>query len=614
MKKTFRKIIALVLCLAMLLSVGIFSVSAEEETSIPAMTDCNGECEFYPTIIVPGLGQSNTWLADENGVLLTDDAGNYITSFPAYVQTDKLIKKLAIPAIVSLFTQSDAGLSKAASAAVWDCFGHQACDENGMPSDRIVTEKYLQSTADTPDFGQTEVFGHVPFNLYDTEQPFDHMYYFAYSSFGNHLALVDELYEFIQMVKAQTGHDKVNLVPLSQGGTLFSGLIEYYPEVSNELHKVILVVPALDGSTIIGDAFNDRFSIDDPAFLYNGFLENLGLLDEFTARLIEIALRIFPDEVIMKVVDAALSTLVEDVMTTSTNMWVLCPSGDYPTAREKYLSTPERAELRRQTDIYYQAQLNSKDNILGLVEDGVQVFCFCEYNTPMIDVGATWNSQNADFIIQTDSTSMGAYFANCGETLPEDYVQKNTYCSDPAHNHISPDRVVDASAGLLPDQTFYFDGQRHDLTALNDIILKLALELIARDDVQDVYSSPDFPQFNIGRITSNVRIYMNNVKDLDTTGMTAAEIKEINEAVAEAEAILASTTGVIGEAEACEARLVKILAKEGLVEAPAEEKDPTMLRELSLWLYEKIGTNGFSEAPGILTQYLYEKLIGIMFK
>lgn len=606
MKNSLKKAISVLLCLMMVLTMGIIGVSAEE-ADFSVRTDCNGECEFYPTIIVPGLGQSNTWLADENGVLLTDDAGNYITSFPAYVQTDKLIKTLALPALKSLFTQSDAGLSEAAKQAVWDAFGHQACDENAMPSDRIVTEKYLQSTADTPDFGQTEVFGHVPFNLYDTKQPFDHMYYFAYSSFGNHLQLVDELYEFIQMVKAQTGHDKVNLVPLSQGGTLFSGLIEYYPEVVNELHKIILVVPALDGSTIIGDAFNGNFSIDNLDFLYNGFLENLGLLDEFTARLIEVALRILPDEVIMKVVNAALSTLVEDVMTTSTNMWVLCPSADYPTAAEKYLSTPERAEIRRQTDIYYQTQLHAKDNILNLVENGVQVFCFCEYNTPMIDVGATWNTQNADFIIQTDSTSMGAYFANCGETLPEDYVQKNTYCSDPTHNHISPDRVVDASAGLLPDQTFYFDGQRHDLTALNDIILKLALNLIECDDIKDVYSLPEFPQFNIGRITSNVRIYMNQVKELDTAGMSAAEIAEKNAAVAEAEALLDTTIGEQCEAEACEARLIDVLVRAGEMEAPAAEKDPTMFRKLSLWLYENYGTNGFSEMYSMTAKNMFKK-------
>lgn len=605
MKNSLKKAISVLLCLMMVLSMGIIGVSAEE-ADFSVRTDCNGECEFYPTIIVPGLGQSNTWLADENGVLLTDDAGNYITSFPAYVQTDKLIKTLALPALKSLFTQSDAGLSEAAKQAVWDAFGHQACDENAMPSDRIVTEKYLQSTADTPDFGQTEVFGHVPFNLYDTKQPFDHMYYFAYSSFGNHLQLVDELYEFIQMVKAQTGHDKVNLVPLSQGGTLFSGLIEYYPEVVNELHKIILVVPALDGSTIIGDAFNGRFSIDDPDFLYNGFLENLGLLDEFTARLIEVALRILPDEVIMKVVNAALSTLVEDVMTTSTNMWVLCPSADYPTAAEKYLSTPERAEIRRQTDIYYQTQLHAKDNILNLVENGVQVFCFCEYDIPMIDVGATWNTQNADFIIQTDSTSMGAYFANCGETLPEGYVQKNTYCDNPDHNHISPDRVVDASAGLLPDTTFYFDEQYHEQTAQNDIILKLALELIARDDVKDVYSSPDFPQFLAGRNIFNLKNLIATAEAVDTSKLSGVDAKELTEALTGAKEVLTRTVSYAGELEEREARLNDILVKIGAVEATIE-KDPTMFRKLSLWLYENYGTNGFSEMYSMTAKNMFKK-------
>lgn len=606
MKNSLKKAISVLLCLTMVFTVGIIGASAEEETTVPVMTDCNGECEFYPTIIVPGLGQSNTWLADDEGNLLTDDAGNYITSFPAYVQTGKLIKTLAIPALTSLFTQSDAGLSEAAKQAVWDAFGHQACDENGMPSDRIVTEKYLQSTADTPDFGQEEVFGHVPFNLYETEQPLDHMYYFAYSSFGNHLALVDELYEFIQMVKAQTGHNKVNLVPLSQGGTLFSGLIEYYPDVVNDLHKIILVVPALDGSTIIGDVFNDRLSFKDPDYLYNGFLENLGLLDEFTARLIEIALRILPDEVIMNVVDAAVSTLVEDVMTTSTNMWVLCPSADYPTAREKYLSTPERAEIRRQTDIYYQAQLNSRANISNLVENGVQVFCFVEYDTPLINVGTSWNTENGDYIIQTDSTSMGAYFANVGETLPEDYVQKNTHCDNPDHNHISPDRVVDASAGLLPDTTFYFDEQYHEQTAQNDIILKLALELIARDDVKDVYSSPDFPQFLAGRNIFNLKNLIATAEAVDASKLSGADAAELTEALAGAKEVLTRTVSYAGELEEREARLNEILVKIGAVEATVE-KNPELLRKVSLWLYDNYGTNGFSEMGSMTAKNMFKK-------
>ena len=63
MKNSLKKAISVLLCLTMVLAAGIIGVSAEE-ADYSVKTDCNGECEFYPTIIVPGLGQSNTWLAD----------------------------------------------------------------------------------------------------------------------------------------------------------------------------------------------------------------------------------------------------------------------------------------------------------------------------------------------------------------------------------------------------------------------------------------------------------------------------------------------------------------------------------------------------------------------
>ena len=586
-----KKLIAFILCLTMVLSVGLINTSAADRT-----TDCNGECEYYPTIIIPGLGQSNNWVTDDEGNFILDDDGNKVASFPAYIQIPQLIKTVALPALKSLLTQTDAGLSDAAAQAIRDCFGINASDANGKLTGNVVTEKYPYSVAHAPDYAQETVFHHVPFNKYETDQPFDHMYYFPYNSFGNHLELVDELYDYIQMVKEQTGHDKVNLVPLSQGGTLTSGLIEYYPEISQDLHKIIFVVPALDGSTIIGDVFNGRISFLNKDYLYNGFLGELGLLDESTARMIEVLLRIFPDEIIMACLEKAVTALVEEVMITSTNMWVLCPSDDYPSAAAKHLSTPEMAELKRQTEIYYQAQLNHKENILGLVEDGVQVFCFCEYNTPIINVGTSWNTENADYIIQTDSTSMGAYFANVGETLPADYVQKNTYCTDPAsHNHISPDNVVDASAGLLPETTFYFDGQRHDLTATNDMILKLALELIQSDDVQNVYSSPAFPQYNIGRNPAKLIELVEKAEDVDTSKLSAADAEELNNAVTEAKTIIAATVGVKGELEASEARLTSCLVKAGVIEAEAEKSNSDLFKKISLWLYENFGTNGFSE-------------------
>ena len=75
----------------------------------------------------------------------------------------------------------------------------------------------------------------------------------------------------------------------------------------------------------------------------------------------------------------------------------------------------------------------------------------------------------------------------------------------------------------------------------------------------------------------------------------------------EAEALLDTTTGEHGEAEACEARLIDVLVRAGKMEAPAAEKDPTMFRKLSLWLYENYGTNGFSEMYSMTAKNMFKK-------
>lgn len=609
MKKSIKKVIALILCLATVISVSAIGASATNR-----ITDCDGKCEYYPTIIVPGLGQSNTWVLDENGDYVLDDEGNKVTSFPAYIQIEKVIARILAPALLSLVFQRDVGLSDAAADVINLCFGINACDESAQLGDNVVTEKYPYPLSVCSDYEKEEIYHHVPFNLYENDQPLDHMYYFAYNSFGNHIDIVNELYDYIQLVKKQTGHDKVNLVPLSQGASIVSAMLDYKPEVMDELHKIIFVVPALDGSTIIGDVFNGRVSFLNAEYVYNGFFGELGLLDEGTAALIEMALRILPDEVIMSVLEAAVDALVSDVMVKSTGMWALCPSGDYPTAAEKYLSDPSMAKIKEQTDRYYQAQLNADANIMKLVDKGVQVFCFVEYDIAMINVGETWNTQNADYIIHTDSTSMGAHFANVGETLPEDYVQQNIHCDDPTHNHISPDRVVDASAGLLPDTTFYFDNQRHDLTARNDVILKLALRLIESDDIQNVYSDPRFPQFNIARGSEKLVELVELAGTVDTKALSAEDAKELAAAVAEAERVIDNTVGVVGEVEATEERLTACLVKAGVLEAEEEPVSLDLFTKISPVIYEYFGTDGYSEIAILMAAKALKAVTDIVVK
>lgn len=602
-----KKIISILLCAVIFVSAFSLNTFAESEKT----TDCGSECEFYPTIIIPGLGQSGVFVADENGDFVLNDEGKRISAFPAYIQLPNVIKRAVVPALLSLITQRDAGLSDAFNDIISDSFGINASDLNAQNTGNVILERYYYPYSECTKEEQDLINSHIPFHMYPTDLPKDHLYYFTYNSFGNHIDVAKELYDYIQMVKEQTGHSKVNIVPISQGGTFANAIFEYYPEVMDDLHKVLYIVPALDGSTIIGDVFNGRINFLDADYLYHGFLENSGLMDKGTARMIEVIARILPDEVLMECLNKGVKTLIEDIMIRSTSMWALCPSGDYPTAAQKYLSSPEMADIKAQTYKYYQAQLNSDANIQKLLDKGIQVFNVAQYDYNMINVGGTWNTQNADYIIHLDSTSMGAYAANIGETLPEDYVQANTHCSNPEHNHISPDRVVDASAGLLPDTTFYFDGQRHDLTQHNDVILKIAMELIAHDDIKDVYSSPEFPQFNIGRDVRTLHTLLDTAETVDTATLSADDKAELEAAVAQAENVLNTNVCEVSDFEKAEERLNNILVKAGAVE-PEEEKDYTFFENLSEWLYDNYGTNGFSEMPRISLNIVFGAIVNFI--
>lgn len=600
-----KKLIAIILSLSLIFSVAAMGASAAE-----VKTECGGNCDTCPSIVVPGIGQSNVWALDENGDYLLDDNGKKISCFPAVFDIGTIIKRALAPVLLTLITQNDIGLSEALSDVILDAFAVNMCDNNGKNTGNIEVEKYPYSVAECSDYEKEQIYDAVPLQAYAEQAGEDHLYFFTYNSFGNHLDAVNELYDFIQMVKKDTGHDKVNIVPISMGGSIANGLLEYHPDVVNDLNKVVYIVPALDGSTIVGDLLAKELTFLDEEFLYNGFLETL--MDEDDAKMIEVIARILPDRVLMKALNAAVDTLVEDVAVNITSLWALCPSSYYPELAEAYLSSPEKAEIRRQTDMYYRAQINSDANIKNLVDNGVQVFNIVDYDVALYCIGNDWNGDNADGVIHLDSTSMGAHSVKVGETLPEGYKQANTNCSDPSHNHISPDKVVDASTGLLPDTTFYFDGQNHEKTARNDIIISLATTLLATDEITDVYSSPDYPQFNGARDPRGIKNdLLPAAKSVNASTLSAADAAELADAIEEAEAFVNGTVCYAGQEDEIETRLRKCLVTAGVYTAEEEEEPSDFFANLSGWLFDNYGSAGFSQMPLISIRLIAEGILAI---
>ena len=602
-----KKIISVLLALTLAFSA--FAVTASAEVK----TECGGNCDTCPSIVVPGIGQSNVWALDENGDYLLDKDGERIGCFPAIFNVGSIVTRVLAPALLTLVTQHDVGLSDALSDVVLDSFAVNMCDNNGKNTGNVEVEKYPYSVAECSEYEKEQIYDAVPLQAYAEQAGEDHLYFFTYNSFGNHLDAVNELYEFIQMVKADTGHDKVNIVPISMGGSVANGLLEYYPDVKNDLNKVVYIVPALDGSTIVGDLLAKELTFLDADFLYNGFLETL--MDEETARMIEVVARILPDNVLLKVLNSVVDTLVEDVAVNITSLWALCPSSYYLELANTYLNTPEKAEIRKQTDMYYRAQMNSDKNIMDLVENGVEVYNIVDYDVPLYCIGNAWNEDNADGVIHLDSTSMGAVSAKVGETLPEGYKQVNSNCSNPEHNHISPDNVVDASAGLLPDTTFYFDAQNHEKTARNDIIISLATTLLATDEITDVYSSPDYPQFNAARDPRGLKNdLIPAAKRIDPSTLSEADAAELAAAIKEAEDFVNGTVCVAGQEDKIEERLRNCLVKAGVYEAEEEEEPSDFMTKLSLGINKIFGTNGFVEMPFVAVKLIFSSIFSLIGK
>ena len=132
--------------------------------------------------------------------------------------------------------------------------------------------------------------------------------------------------------------------------------------------------------------------------------------------------------------------------------------------------------------------------------------------------------------------------------------------------------------------------------------------MIADDEITDVYSSPDFPQFLWGRNVSGILELTDAVKTLDKSKLSASDRKALDEALAKTQATLDNNLASNDDIQECEQELRAVLVKIGAAEEKKSEKDPSFLRKISLYFYENYGTNGYSEIPLLAVKGLFGKI------
>jgi len=401
----------------------------------------------------------------------------------------------------------------------------------------------------------------------------DHLYLFNYAQMGNVWENVDLLAEFIDMVREQTGHSKVNLAAVSLGGTLLTGYLDRYGH--KKLDQIVNIVATVDGSQVLGDLTTGNLRTDAEFWRSGGLTE---LLDTMKDRpdyartlgyLLELIMRLLPAPVTaltLKMIWPSLIYLLTQFVGGTQFFWAMVPRERYPAAREALLKGPLNDAMRKETDSFYQAQCNLYKNVLAAVADGVRVnnIAGAGFDAGEGDTRGDYTymqlfetKMNSDGVIHLEGATMGATCALPGEKLPADYVPKKK-------GYLSPDGSIDCSTALLPDNTWVFLGQPHEV-GRNDALINLMTALFANPGMNVKTNPKKYPQYNYAMDTESLR--RGNIRNAQALladpakTLSAADKKALKAAIDEAVAVRALTIGDAKRADAVQKTLVGLLKK-----------------------------------------------------
>lgn len=619
-----------------------------EEISDSASVENTKDSVVYPTVIIPGISQSISYLADDDGYPMYNSEGAELSGGLLILDTSTLAPTignyLAAPLMRALIMQNDNDkkLQEAVTKTVKELFAIQASDYNGEPVNNLQTISYMSSVADMSQDDQDYFYRMIPMKRL-TEDTIDvttgevvteacidddDLYLYAFPLIGDPMESAAGLDEYIQFVKEDSGMDKVNIVTISLGGTILTAYMELMKGTGyTDVNRIINVVSCLQGTDVMGDFYMRNFNLDDE-FFFQEFLPMIMVEMNDSATLgyiINMALHIMPREVVYSILTGAVDGIIDTLMLNCPQFWAMIPADRFDDVKAKYNFIWDTEDenygnqvLANKIDAFHTAALNLEDNLKDFAKNGRLVHFVAGYD---LDYSAqdycffaamkSSETTNSDAIIDIDSTTLGkpTMYAKAGEVLPDDILFSDTA-------RVSPDGSIDISQCAFPDNVWLFHGQHHEV-GRNDVVISLIGKLVTGEIKTVADESESYPQFNGNRNTRNITRWrledaaclITNYQDgqtVNTEGETIvcreADIIELKAAYKEALALLEDTLCEPTAAEATTKRLEDAIYRVGNNgQLPVEDTTTDdIIEEVCMFLDGVITTvfgpgNGFSE-------------------
>ena len=453
--------------------------------------------EKVPVVILQGYSGPNLAYADENGKPILDENGEVKLAWP--LNFDALGEDIV--ALLSDVTLNQADLTDELAKKIKEYLAPIGMNPDGTSKNNLVPYPSGAAATRASTLIENDMEQYIPervvADMAIEEVGAENVFGFTFDWRKSQVDYAAELDEYIQEVKAITGADKVDIYGLSHGGQYGTSYLYFYGH-KGDVRRAMFGNPATLGTTLCGSIFTGEH-MDVPldeivAFIEHGF--------EYEKDWEWILKLLSTEGIVNGANDVIYDPELWAGITAIPSLWDFVPYNYFEEALNYTgLNIVDNKKLYTDTVAYHTMISNGGDSLANklaeLKASGMRIGYVVGngYTSPN-------GKYNSDILIDT-YLSGGADCALVNETFASDYVQANTICDNPNHYHISPDFDIDASTGFLPDATWYIRNQGHGMI-MHDEYSKNLVHDFLWGDIVDVYSSKEYPQFNLSQNNSEI--------------------------------------------------------------------------------------------------------------
>lgn len=300
-------------------------------------------------------------------------------------------------------------------------------------------------------------------------------YWFNYDWRLDPLYIADEFNDYIKTIKKTTGSDKVAIMASCLGTNIVTAYIAKYG--LDDIHGITFDGGVAYGSEVLSETISGKFKLDGNAIervlidcanydLFDVGSFVLATVDLLTASGALDAIKgVTKEYIYYKVIEGVTSALALSTFFTWPNYWATVTAEDYDTAIE-YVFGEESSEKREEyagliekLDNYDKVVRQNIPEIMQSIKDaGVNLGIIAKYGSQMIPVCES-SEMISDQIASVYRASYGATTSTVYEPLPTEYVAQRI--DGGFGKYISPDKQIDASTCMFPDNTWFYKGATH---------------------------------------------------------------------------------------------------------------------------------------------------------